>query len=221
MRHCKNYINPFANNQSMMKKELLPLAIITMIIASLTGCTFFAGPTGPITPNATSQWAISATASSSYGGIYGANRDDNSPYAATGEPDVAVCGDSLKAWAPKDEDDDEQWIELKYYDEVYASQIRVYESSGVGAIRKIEVKDGTDYVVFWEGTYKARPCPYVLDTKYKTLMNNITLNMTEFLTDTVRITLDTDVEGWNEIDAVQLIGYYNKWYIFNNTLWIE
>ncbi|MFH2021317.1 MAG: hypothetical protein ABIJ34_07930 [archaeon] len=172
-------------------------------------------------PQATVQWADSASASSSYGGKFGENRDDNSPFAATGEPDVSECGDNPRAWAQKEEDDGEQWIELTYYDEVFVSKIKIYETSGVGAIRKIELKnpETKNYFTFWEGAYKTKLCPYVLDKSYSVKENNITINMTPVKTDTIRITLDTDTPGWNEIDAVELIGYSQRWWVYNNTLW--
>ncbi len=77
------------------------------------------------------------------------------------------------------------------------------------------------YVTLWEGTDKAKPCPKELEVKYEQKEGNITKTMTSFMTNTVKITLDTDVKGWNEIDAVQLIGYELKWYMYNQTLFIE
>ena len=201
-----------------MNKNYLFMAALLLVLSS---CTFTGNGGGPELPEEMHLWAVSAEASDSYGGAFGGNRDDQSAFAATGESDVAECGDNPRAWVISQEDDGLHWIELTYDKFVYVSGIKVAESFSPGAVVKIELKNGSDYFTMWEGKYTTKTCPYVLERKYSAMEGNITLNMTPFNTDTVRITLDTDVPGWNEIDVVQLSGYAQKWYLFNSTLVIE
>lgn len=213
-----------------MKKSqiILILSLVVLISACDTlPLPFLQGDKGPQIPNETVQWAIDATASSAYGGTLGQNKDDQSPFAATGEPDVEGCVESKKAWTTRREDDGIHYIELTYWDRVYVSSIKIYETFNPGFIKKIELKNGTgpdDYFTFWEGSYDPRRvCPYVFEANFPEYLDemNITRKMTPFETDTVKITIDTDVKGWNEIDAVQLTGYMENWYMFNETLFIE
>jgi hypothetical protein len=172
-------------------------------------------------PAEISQWAISATASDAYGGLLGGNRDDQSPFAATGAPDVEKCEDNKKAWVIGKDNDGLHWLELEYENEVYASKVRVMESFGPGSVVKIELLNGSDYFTLWEGKDKNKICPGDIEASYEIKEGNFTKKMTSFLTNKVKITIDTDVKEWNEIDAVQLIGYNNRWYFYNNTLAIE
>lgn len=195
--------------------------LIIMIIIIITACTKEEKET--LYPQEIKQWAYTATASNSAGGEYGANRDDQSAYAATGEPDVDGCVESMYAWTTKDADMHMQTLTLNYYDDIYFSKIRILETQNPGAITKIELKNNDDYITLWEGTYNIRDgdCPYWLEKEYIEINGNITKKMTSFKTDTVRLTINTDIPGWNEIDAVELIGYTDKWYRFNNTLIFE
>jgi hypothetical protein len=210
-----------------MKKThiLLALSLIVLISACDTLPLPFSGKeSGPQEPILIEQWAIEARASSAYGGLLGQNRDDQSPYAATGEPDVEECGDSKNAWTTKKEDDGLHYIELIYWDRVYVSGIKIHETYNPGFVRKIELKNRTGgYFTFWEGTYDPRrECPYIFEAGFEYLDDmNITRKITPFSTDTIKITIDTNVKGWNEIDAVQLLGYMDNWYWFNNSIVYE
>ncbi len=196
------------------------------LILFLAGCSSLSLPfgnneeTGPTEPVPVRQWAFEASASSAFGGVLGENRDDQSPFAATGEPDTEGCGDSNYAWTTREEDDGLHHIELVYWDKVYVSQIRVFENFNPGAVKKIELLNGGDFFTMWEGEYHPeRECPYVFEASYSYMDSlNITRKMTPFRTDTVKITVDTDVPGWNEIDAVELIGYQESWYWYNESI---
>jgi len=206
-------------------RKIYILGIIIML--TISSCTLFGGGKEELqTPEAIYQWAESATASSAYGGIYGGGRNDQSAFSATGEPDVVwddsqeECMDSQNAWTIDAEDDGLHTLELKYYDPVYVSKVRIKETLGQGSVVKIELKDGEDYFTMWEGTYSSRECPYILEKSYSEPVGNYSnMGMTPFSTNTVKPTIDTDVPGWNEIDAVELIGYDTKWYIYNDTIW--
>jgi hypothetical protein len=142
------------------------------------------------------QWASEATASSSYNDAQG---DAGwSPKQATGAPDVDRYADDQHAWAPKTEDGGIEWLDLKYLKPVHASEVRVRESMGSGAVIKIELFDeaGAAHTV-WQGVDPTKELNYLI-LKFKT---------TEYRVNRVKVTLATNViPGWNEIDAVQLVG---------------
>jgi hypothetical protein len=203
----------------MRKSFFIMICVLAIFLSS---CTLLGNKKEEVQyPQEISQWAISATASDAYGGLLGGNRDDQSPFAATGEPDVEKCEDSKKAWVIGKDNDGLHWLELEYENEVYASSVKVKESFGPGAIAKIELLNGSDYITLWEGKDKNKACPGYFEANFEIKEGNFTKKMTPFMTNKVKVTLNTDVKEWNEIDAVQLIGYANRWYFYNNTLAIE
>jgi len=142
------------------------------------------------------QWAIQATASSSYNDAKGT--DSWSPNQATGTPNVEKYGDDGRAWAPKTPDSGIEWLDLKYPRPVHATEVRVRESCGSGAVIKVEVFDeqGAGHAV-WQGNDPTTELNYLI----------VKFPKTTFKTDRVKVTLATNViPGWNEIDAVQLVG---------------
>lgn len=201
-----------------MKNYLLVLTLILF----LTSCTDKV-ENGLILPEEIMQWAVSAKASSSYAGDYGQQKDDYSPFAATGQPDVFNCTDDQKAWVTEKENDGLHWLELSYSDEVYVSKVRIRETLGPGSVAKIELKNNSGYFTFWEGQdeRKKKPCPGYFEQDLTFNNKNITMQMTPFKTDVVKVTLNTDIDDWNEIDAVELIGYNQAWYLHNKTLIIK
>jgi hypothetical protein len=190
---------------------------------AVSSCMFFTKEAPPQPPSEVRQWAFSASASDAYGGLYGGNRDDQSAYAATGEPDVDKCADSKRAWTASREDNGVQWLELGYEKEVYVSSVRVRESFGQGAVTKIEImnNENASYMTLWEGKDKNKACLGYFEANYVLMDGNISKRMTPYLSDKVKITFDTDIKGWNEIDAVELVGYEQRWYSYNNTLFVE
>lgn len=142
------------------------------------------------------QWAIQATASSTYNDAQGTA--GWSANQATGVPNVEKYTDDGRAWAPKTPDGGIEWLDLKYPRPVYGEEVRVRESCGSGAVIKIEVFDeqGTAHTV-WAGNDPTTELNYLIAKFPKTT----------FKTDRVKVTLATNViPGWNEIDAVQLVG---------------
>ena len=142
------------------------------------------------------QWAIQATASSTYNDAQG-----TAPWSAnqaTGAPNVDKYGDNGAAWTTKTADGGIEWLDLKYPRPVHATEVRVRESCGSGAVIKIEVYDeaGGAHSV-WQGNDPTTELNYLL----------VKFPKTTFKTDRVKVTLATNVvPGWNEIDAVQLVG---------------
>lgn len=141
------------------------------------------------------QWAVSATASTEY---------DNPSWAAfqaAGAPNVPECADDGRAWASSTSDSAE-WIELTYAVPVAPAEINIHQTYNPTQIVKVEfiASDGSGYEV-WSGSPQAQSqCPYVM---------NLSVNLGPGIRgQTVRILIDQSVLGlgWNEIDAVELVG---------------
>jgi hypothetical protein len=142
------------------------------------------------------QWAAQATASSTYNDAKG--NASYSPNQATGEPNVQTYSTTAQAWSSKTPDSGIEWLDLTFSKPVYATAVRVRESSGSGALIKIELFDdkGTAHTV-WNGADPTKELNYLVAEFAKTT----------FKTSRVKLTLATNVVGgWNQIDAVQLVG---------------
>ena len=142
------------------------------------------------------QWAIQATASSTYNDAQG--NDSFAANQVTGPPNVTAYADNGLAWAPKEQDAGIEWIDLKYPSPVHATAVRVRESFGSGAVVKIELFDdqGVAHTV-WAGNDPTTDLNYLV----------VNFPKTAYATARVKVTLATNViPGWNEIDAVQLVG---------------
>jgi hypothetical protein len=139
------------------------------------------------------QWASEARASSEYGAA------DWSARQAAGPPDTASAGDQRTAWASREQDAGEEWLELEYERAVRATHVRIHQTYNPGAVVRVEVADASGaWHVAWSGRDANREAPAWL---------TIGLAPAKFATRRVRITLDSaGVPGWNEIDAVELIG---------------
>lgn len=148
------------------------------------------------------QWAVSAEASSSYGDE---TNKDKTPYTATqmtGKPDVENYADDGRAWAEKEADKGMEWVKLTYEKPVNATEVRVRQNVGPGAIIKVELidTDGKSHTV-WEGEDKTQYIP----EKIQYFIAKF--DKTTYKTKVVKITMACNaVQGWNEIDAVQLVG---------------
>lgn len=156
-----------------------------------------------IVSDARGQWAVSASASSTYAGDKSPDaKTSYAAFAATGAPDVERYGDDGNAWTTETSDKGIEWLEVKFAKPVQATQIRIRQNFGPGAIMKVELLDegGAKHTV-WQG---------VDDTQYTA--SQITwfdksFEKTPYKASGARITLATNaVSGWNEIDAVQLLG---------------
>jgi len=142
------------------------------------------------------QWAIQATASSTYEDVQG--RAGYSANQATGVPDVESYGDNEASWTSKMPDGGIEWLDLKFAKPVFATEVRVRESSGSGVVVKIEVYDEQGAVhTLWQGADPTTELNYLM----------VKFPKTAFKTSRVKVTVATNiVPDWNEIDAVQLVG---------------
>lgn len=144
-----------------------------------------------------SQWAADASASSAF--QMRGDEDGWSPRQACGKPDTEDAGDLATAWTSKTKDKGEEWLELIYLNPVRPTRVRIHETFNPGAVVKIEAQDPEKkFQVLWEGKDPSKDAPVYLDVQF---------DPPAYATTVIRVTLDTkSVPGWNQIDAVQLIG---------------
>lgn len=117
---------------------------------------------------------------------------------ATGPPDTFRAGDITTAWASRLPDGGEEWLNLEYSNQVYLAEVRVRETYNPGAISKVAavLPNGQEQVI-WEGITEAGEAPV---EKVFPVSGNIYAKGVKVYLDTRR------VPGWNEIDAVELVG---------------
>ena len=144
---------------------------------------------------------------------------DFEPVQATDVPDTQSwnnphCVDSPLAWSPMYENGGEEWLDVVFDVELYVDRVRVYENMGAGATYNITFVNAIDsslpglsYEVPWDLTGPGQPCS-VLSLDIDDPINGG--EFTDIPYDAVMLDLDTySVYGWNEIDAVELIGLYD------------
>lgn len=147
-----------------------------------------------------SQWALSAEASSEFAD------PEWSASQAQDAPDSPGCGDYQFAWASAASDSVETLI-LNYEVAVFPLEINIVESFNPDQVVKVEVYNsdtGGYYAVLQKNPSPIdRPCPYLLTVPVEGI---------DFRTDQIRVTVDQSQLGlgWNEIDAVELVGALNK-----------
>jgi hypothetical protein len=121
------------------------------------------------------------------------------PEQVLGPPDTHSAGDIPSAWAPlSSQGGANEWLHVNYDRAVDISEIHVRETHNPGAIAKLAavLPDGRE-VVLWEGAEPKAEAP--VDMTFS-VPNGVSAQ-------SVKIYLDrTRVPGWNEIDAVELVG---------------
>jgi hypothetical protein len=138
-------------------------------------------------------WASAATASSEY------SSTDYSAMQAAGSPEnVGVCEERPTNWSPLGSTADPEWLELSYSVPLQAIGVDVHESFEQGFVRQIELRDTSgSYHVAWSTT-DTTTCGDVLEARF---------GLTGYMVDRVRVR--TAVAGWEEIDAVALVGPFD------------
>jgi hypothetical protein len=117
---------------------------------------------------------------------------------ATGAPDTHQAGDISTAWASRLPDGGEEWLSLDYSNQVFLAEVRVRETYNPGAISKVAavLPNGQEQII-WEGVTEPGEAPI---EKVFPVSGNIYAKGVKVYLDTRR------VPGWNEIDAVELVG---------------
>lgn len=120
------------------------------------------------------------------------------PEQATGAPDTLQAGDHPTAWASLEPDAGPEWLVMDFPKEVEVAQVRVRETLGPGTIFMVSaiLADGSEKIL-WHGTEPAAEAPVEMEFNPSSQVRSRR----------IRIQLDTTVvKGWNEIDAVELVG---------------
>lgn len=126
-----------------------------------------------------------------------------------GPPDAEPNQDDPHAWASAAPDGGFEWLDLRYKEPMRAHTLRVYEVNVSGALVSVTATDPKGGSrVLWSGS-DPTPVPGVFE---------ITFDVTPDPVQSVRITLDTSLhEGWNEIDAVELVGPGGRAWVWSAT----
>lgn len=119
---------------------------------------------------------------------------------AAGSPDTQSAGDIPSAWASKKPDGGEEWIKLDYDRFVDLDKVSVVESHNPGAISKVVavLSDGSESLI-WEGRMDPSTQDELVVSDFPAA-EGVRARSVKVYMDTAR------VPGWNEIDAVQLVG---------------
>jgi hypothetical protein len=120
------------------------------------------------------------------------------PEQVVGQANTHRAGDISTAWASRQPDGGEEWLHVNYDRPVDISEVRVRETYNPGAIARITAfTPGGQEVTIWQGAEPIAEAP--VDTAFSPT--------TRVQANSVKIYIDTRrVPGWNEIDAVELIG---------------
>lgn len=115
---------------------------------------------------------------------------------ATGEPNANRTSDDPKAWAPRGPESGIQWLELSYGTAMTADRVVIHETCTPGALKEVLVRPAGGE---WQSVFRADQTPpsHPLQVEFAAVAS----------VSAVKLILDTDrTRGWNEIDAVQLLG---------------
>lgn len=120
---------------------------------------------------------------------------------ALGAPNVfPQSGDIAQAWASRLADDHDEWLELGYATPRAVSAVEIYETFNPGAIRTVELITVTGRRI------ELRPATEDITKSQASNKLVIATPCTTEPVAAVRVNVaSTEVEGWNEIDAVGLV----------------
>ncbi len=117
---------------------------------------------------------------------------------ATGPRDTLRGGDMQTAWASRTPDGQEEWLLLGYETAVDIAEVRVWETYNPGAVvRATALADDDTETTLWEGDDPTTEAPgeFVVTVDRQAVAKRVKLYL-----DSV------GHHGWNEIDAVELVG---------------
>jgi len=116
---------------------------------------------------------------------------------ALGAPNTERAGDLPTAWASREPDAGPEWLAVGFDQAMDVAEVRVRETFNPGAISKITALVNGGEVVLWEGTASGGMAPrdFVIPVSGNIRADSVVIHL-----DSAR------VPGWNEIDAVELVG---------------
>lgn len=119
------------------------------------------------------------------------------PEQITGPPDTDRAGDIQTAWASREPDAGAEWLWADFEHPVELSQVRIRETFNPGAISKVTAVINGQQIVLWEGSASTSEAPRDFVVNAPSGIN----------AQSVVVHLDTSrVSGWNEVDAIELVG---------------
>ena len=120
------------------------------------------------------------------------------PEQATGAPNTPTAGDLPTAWASLHPDGGTEWLQVEFDKPVEVAEVLIRETFNPGAISKVVAVDTDNKeTTIWEGQAPASAAPTEMVVKASSSVSS----------NKIKIYLDSNrVPGWNEIDAVQLVG---------------
>jgi hypothetical protein len=120
------------------------------------------------------------------------------PEQAAGEPDTFQGGDIVTAWASLTPDASPEWLQLEYERAVPVAGVNIRETYNPGAVCKVTaVADDGTQTTLWEGKDPTTEAPGAFAVP---VQGEVTARR-------IKVYLDSPaVPGWNEIDAVELVG---------------
>jgi hypothetical protein len=124
-----------------------------------------------------------------------------SAQSAVGPPDTWEHADRSTAWCPREKDGGAEWLELEYRPALPARQVRIHETFNPGAVTRVILTDESNAVL--------AEVPVPVQSRTGASFLDLSFPLTSRPVFTVRIELDTRrIPGWNQIDAVELVGPY-------------
>lgn len=119
---------------------------------------------------------------------------------AVGAPNTTTCGDSRSAWSTA-QSNEQGTLTLYYVQLVKPTAIRIHETYNPGFITRVAIVDnqGQEHIVHEAPPALSFQCPFV---------RIILIEKADYAANNITITVDqsTSMGGWNQIDAVELIG---------------
>ncbi len=119
---------------------------------------------------------------------------------AVGAPNTTTCSDSRSAWATA-QLNGQGTLTLYYVQLVKPTAILIHETYNPGFITRVTVTDNQyqEHIVYEAEPALSFQCPFV---------RVILIDKADYAANSITITVDqsTSVGGWNQIDAVELIG---------------
>jgi len=149
----------------------------------------------PLQSGQVRQWAVGAEASSEFAD------PEWSAQQAAGAPDTLHCGDYQTAWATAGSDMVATLV-LTYTASVHVTAINIVQTFNPNQVTQVELLgpfDRATTVYTAKPAQVDQPCPFTL---------SIPVEKTAGRFDRLRITVDQSSLGlgWNQIDAVELVG---------------
>lgn len=120
-----------------------------------------------------------------------------------GSPDTyPEYGDLQTAWTSKDSDRGMEYISVGFDTAQYVHTIKIYETYNPGSIELVYLRDASNKE--WVPVYSQDA---ETDVEDRSRVFQVKINETDHLVDGLKVVLNTSaVAGWNEIDAVEIIG---------------